>query len=100
MHRRCRNFVKHSENCRFSFAVTYKTELFSLPWFWKPQVFDLPGRFQENLAMVIIFGELQDITASVVAEFSRQHQELIANCLYRSSPVIIGQTQSLKPVDE
>ena len=37
MDRRCRNPVKFPENCTFSSAATYKTELFSLRRFWQPQ---------------------------------------------------------------
>ena len=49
---------------------------------------------------MIILGKLENIAASVLGEFSRQHQKLIANGLYGGARVILGQTQPLKPMDE
>ena len=80
MHRRCRNSVKSPENCTCSSAATYKTELFSLRRFWQPQRLDSPGRLQENFTVAIIPGKLQHIATSVLGQFSRQYQKLVANC--------------------
>src|SRR5437016_292122 len=100
MHRRCRNPVKFPENCTFSSAATYKTELFSLRRFWQPQRLDSPGRLQENFAVAIIPGKLQHIATSVRGQFPRQYQKLVANCFYGGSRIIVRQAQPLKPMDE
>src|SRR6059036_279985 len=100
MHRRCRNSVKSPENCTCSSAATYKTELFSLRRFWQPQRLDSPGGFQENFTVAIIPGKLQHIATSVLGQFSRQYQKLVANCFNGGSRIIVRQAQPLKPMDE
>src|SRR6266566_9548090 len=100
MHRGGRNPVKFPENCPCSSAATYKTELFSLRRFWQPQRLDSPGGLQENLTVVIIPGKLQHIATSVLGQFPRQYQKLVANCFYGGSRIIVRQAQPLKPMDE
>src|SRR6266487_1838037 len=100
MHRRPRNLVKLLGNCTFLSTANYKTELFSLRWFGQPQGLDLPGGLQENLTVVIIPGKLQHIPTSVLGQFSRQYQKLVANCFYSGSRIIVRQAQPLKPMDE
>src|SRR5206468_6463383 len=100
MHRGGRNPVKFPENCPCSSTANYKTELFSLRWFGQPQGLDLPGGLQENLTVVIIPGKLQHIPTSVLGQFSRQYQKLVANRFYGGSRIIVRQAQPLKPMDE
>src|SRR5258705_11905455 len=100
MPRECSNLVKLSENHTFLSAAIYKTELFSLRWFGQPQGLDLPGRLQENLTVVIIPGKLPHIPTSVLGQFSRQYQKLVANCFYGGSRIIVRQAQPLKPMDK
>src|SRR6266542_3222946 len=88
MHRGGRNPVKFPENCPCSSAATYKTELFSLRRFWQPQRLDSPGGLQENLTVVIIPGKLQHIPTSVLGQFCRQYQKLVANCFYVGHPTL------------
>src|SRR6266487_492241 len=66
----------------------------------EPQGLDLPGGLQENLTVVIIPGKLQHIPTSVLGQFSRQYQKLVANCFYSGSRIIVRQAQPLKPMDE
>src|SRR5438067_10969755 len=87
MHRRCRDPVKFPENCTCSSAATYKTELFSLRRFWQPQRLDSPGRLQKNFTVARIPGKLQHIATSVLGQFSRQYQKLVANCFNGGSRI-------------
>src|SRR5436309_13369317 len=100
MHRRPRNLVKLLGNCTCLSTANYKTELFSLRWFGQPQGLDLPCRLQENLTVVIIPGKLEHIPTSVLGQFSRQYQKLVANRFYGGSRIIVRQAQPLKPMDE
>src|ERR1035438_8836791 len=100
MHRRCQNCVRIPENCTFSSAFTYKTEFFSLRRLREFQIRYPPGRLEENLAVLIVFGKLQHIPTSVLGQFSRQHQELLANGIDGSRRIILRQAQPFEPMHQ
>ncbi|MDP2788768.1 MAG: hypothetical protein Q8O46_01800, partial [bacterium] len=54
---------------------------------------------QELFALMIIFGQKQNILTAVPGQLGWQNQKVDTNCIQGSSPIIFGQTESFEPVD-
>lgn len=53
----------------------------------------------EFFAIMIVFGKKQNVLMAAIGQFGRQNQEVRANRVQGSHPVISGQTQPLEPVN-
>src|SRR5260370_1283363 len=91
---------KMPNKSHFSFATLYKTEFFPLLRFWQAQSFNLPRCIQENPSVMIILGQLQNVATSMLGQFCGQGQELVANRFHGYPGVFLGQTQTLKPMNQ
>jgi len=63
------------------------------------QFLDSAQGLQEFFAIMIIFGQKQNILTAVFGQLGRQNQEVGTNCVQGSSPIIFGQRQSFEPMN-
>src|SRR6266404_553330 len=96
---RC-NSVKLLEKRSFSSASTYKSEFFAFCRLRQAQLFNFSRRLQKNRALVIVLRQLQHIATSVLDQLARQHEKFVADRVHRDSRILLGQTQTLEPVNE
>ena len=71
-----------------------KTEIFG-----QAQFLNFVGGLLELLAIVIIFGEGQNILNSMFGQLGRQNQKIGANDIQGGSQIFFGQTKSFEPVN-
>ena len=67
--------------------------------FWQTQFLNSAHGMQELFALMIIFGQKQNILTAVPGQFGRQNQKVRANRIQGGSPIFFGQTQPFEPVD-